>query len=94
MPDFSELTTYFTPVVVIACLIIGYIIKHSIKVIPNDFVPTILAVIGAILNPVVCGLSVETVVYGALMGLASTGLHQAFTRFIEGTKASSETTEK
>lgn len=88
--DFSQLSSYFTLVVVVACLIVGYILKHSIKVIPNDYVPTILAVLGAILNPIVCGLSVETVVYGALMGLASTGLHQAFTRFIEGTKTTEE----
>lgn len=88
--DFSQLSSYFTLVVVVACLIVGYILKHSIKVIPNDYVPTILAVLGAVLNPIVCGLSVETVVYGALMGLASTGLHQAFTRFIEGTKTTEE----
>lgn len=88
--DFSQLSSYFTLVVVIACLIVGYILKHSIKVIPNDYVPTILAVLGAVLNPIVCGLSVETVVYGALMGLASTGLHQAFTRFVEGTKTTEE----
>lgn len=88
--DFSQLSSYFTLVVVVACLIVGYILKHSIKVIPNDYVPMILAVLGAVLNPIVCGLSVETVVYGALMGLASTGLHQAFTRFIEGTKTTEE----
>ena len=88
--DFSQLSSYFTLVVVVACLIVGYILKHSIKVIPNDYVPTILAVLGAVLNPIVCGPSVETVVYGALMGLASTGLHQAFTRFIEGTKTTEE----
>ena len=29
-------------------------------------------------------LSIENAVYGALMGLASTGMHQAFTRFVEG----------
>lgn len=93
MPDFSQLATYFTPVVVIACLVLGYILKTSINKIPNDFIPTILAVVGAILNPIVCGVSVETVVYGALMGLASTGLHQAFTRFIEGTKTNTDTEE-
>lgn len=92
MPDFTQLATYFTPVVVIACLVVGYILKTSVKVVPNDFIPTILAVVGAVLNPIVCGVSVETVVYGALMGLASTGLHQAFTRFIEGTKSNTDDT--
>lgn len=81
--DFTMLTEYFVLVVVVACLILGYIIKTSLSFIPNKYIPTILAVFGAILNPMVSGISVETIVYGALMGLASTGMHQAFTRFVE-----------
>ena len=81
--DLTILTDYFVVVVVVACLIVGYIIKKSFDKVPNKYIPTILAVIGAVLNPIVSGLSVETVVYGALMGLASTGMQQAFTRFIE-----------
>lgn len=82
--DFSQLTQYFVLVVMIACLVVGYIIKTSFDRVPNKYIPTILAVIGAVLNAVVSGVSVESIVYGALMGLASTGLHQAFTRFVEG----------
>lgn len=81
--DFTVLTEYFVMVVLVACLVVGYIIKKSLDFIPNKYIPTILAVLGAVLNAVVGGVSLETVVYGALMGLASTGLHQAFTRFIE-----------
>ena len=84
--DFSILSEYFVLVVVVACLIVGYIIKKWIKDIENKYIPTILAVLGAVLNAVVSGVSVESVVFGALMGLASTGMHQAFTRFIEKTK--------
>lgn len=86
--DFTILTEYFVLVVVVACLVVGYIIKHAtfLKRIPNDDIPVILAVIGAVLNAVVSGLSVESVVYGALMGLASTGFHQAFTKFVENNK--------
>lgn len=84
MVDFTQLTQYFVLVVVVACLVVGYIIKTSFDKIPNKYIPTILAVIGAVLNAVVSGASVESVVYGALMGLASTGLHQAFTKFVEG----------
>lgn len=83
MLDFTVLTEYFVLVVVVACLVVGYLIKTSFDFIPNKYIPTILAVLGAILNAVVSGPAVETVVYGALMGLASTGMHQAFTRFIE-----------
>lgn len=82
----SVLTEHFAVVVVIACLIVGYIIKTSFDKIPNKYIPTILAVLGAILNVIVGGISLESIVYGAFMGLTSTGLHQAFTRFVEGTK--------
>lgn len=83
--DFSALTQYFVIVVMVACLVLGYIIKHAtfLKWIPNDDIPPILAVFGAALNLFVSGLSIESVVYGALMGLASTGLHQSFKNFIE-----------
>lgn len=87
--DFTFLNEYFVAVVVVACLVIGYIIKHAtfFKWLSNDNIPVILAGIGAVLNAVVSGLSVESVVYGAVMGLASTGFHQAFSRFVEGNKA-------
>lgn len=84
--DFTVLTEYFVLVVLVACLIVGYLIKTSFDMIPNKYIPTILAVLGAILNAAVSGLSINNVVYGALMGLASTGMHQAFTRFIDGKK--------
>ena len=84
--DFAAiLTEHFTLVVMVACLVVGYIIKHAtfLNRIPNNDIPAILAVFGAVLNTVVSGLSVESVVYGAFMGLASTGLHQAFKMFVE-----------
>lgn len=83
--DFTALTEHFVLVVMVACLVVGYIIKHAtfLNRIPNNDIPVILAVVGAVLNAVVGGPSVETIVYGALMGLASTGLHQAFTKFVE-----------
>ena len=83
--DFNVLNEYFVLVVVVACLVIGYIIKHAtfFKWINNADIPAILALFGAILNPIVSGFSIESVVYGALMGLASTGFHQAFKKFVE-----------
>ena len=85
MLDFTILTEYFVFVVVIACMVVGYIIKHAsfLKWIPNNDIPTILAFFGAVLNAIVSGLSVESIVYGAVMGLASTGMHQTFKKFIE-----------
>lgn len=97
--DFTMVTDNFVLIVMIACLVIGYIIKHAsfLKWIPNNDIPAILALLGAIVNTIVSGVSVESVVYGALMGLSSTGLHQAFTKFVENNKndtSETESTEK
>ena len=82
--DFASVfAEYFVLVVFIASLILGYIIKTALDFIPNKYIPTILAIFGAVLNAVVSGASVNSVVYGALMGLSSTGAHQAFTKWIE-----------
>ena len=83
--DFTILTEHFVLVVLVACLVVGYIIKHAtfFKWIPNNDIPVILAVFGAVLNLAVSGLAIESVVYGAVMGLASTGFHQSFKTFIE-----------
>ena len=50
--DFTTLTEHFVLVVMVACLVVGYIIKHAtfLNKIPNTDIPCILAVIGAILN--------------------------------------------
>ena len=83
--DFTILTEHFVLVVLVACLVVGYVIKHAtfFKWIPNDDIPVILAVFGAVLNLAVSGLTIESVVYGAVMGLASTGFHQSFKTFVE-----------
>lgn len=87
--DFTILTEHFVLVVLVACLVVGYIIKHAtfFKWIPNDDIPVILAVFGAVLNLAISGLAIESAVYGAVMGLASTGLHQSFKKFIENTES-------
>ena len=95
--DFTNLTEHFVLVVMVACLVVGYIIKHAtfLKKIHNDDIPVILAVVGAVLNVVVSGLTAETIVYGAVMGLASTGLHQGFKTFVEGKDSdNTDTVEK
>lgn len=82
--DFNVLTEHFVLVVMVACLVIGYIIKNAsfMKWMPNDDIPVALAVIGAAFNLLVSGMSFESAVYGAVMGLASTGMHQAFKKWI------------
>ena len=86
--DFSVIVEHFELIVILACLVVGYIIKHAsfLKKIKNNDIPVILAIFGAIVNTIVGGLSVDSVVYGAVMGLASTGFHQAFKTFVEKNK--------
>lgn len=88
--DLTFLTEMYVPVIVVACLVIGYCIKHISWIDSgcNEYIPTILALVGAILSIIIAkttntSITVETVVYGAFSGLASTGMHQAFKAFIE-----------
>lgn len=81
--DFTVFENYFVLSVVLACLIIGYIIKKWINDVDNKYIPTIVTVFGMVLNLAVSGVSVESAIFGAFMGLASTGLHQAFKQYIE-----------
>lgn len=82
------LNEHFVLIVWVACLVVGFCIKHAtfLNKIPNNDIPIILAIVGAIVNCTVSGVSVETIFYGAFTGLASTGAHQAFTKFIENFK--------
>lgn len=86
--DFTTLSEHFVVEVLLACLIIGYLLKHSFTFISNKWIPTILAGVGAVLNIFVSGMSIGSVVYGAFMGLASVGMHQAFKQFIENKRES------
>lgn len=84
--DLRFLTEYYVPVVVVACLIVGYCIKHItwLERVSNQYIPTVLAVLGAVLACVAnSSISLNVLVYGAFSGLASTGLHQTFKEIIE-----------
>lgn len=82
--DLSFITSYFVPVVMAGCLATGYVVKKWIKDVDNKYIPTIVFIEGAILNCIVINnVTVESIVGGVICGLASTGLHQTFTRLIE-----------
>lgn len=87
--ELGFLNEYYIPVVLAACLIVGYCIKHItwLEKVSNEYIPTILAVLGAALAVLSAYLgkspiTLETVVYGAFTGLASTGMHQMFRQLI------------
>lgn len=79
------LNEYMMPVVLGICLCVGYIFKNLIPTnVVNRFIPAIVAVVGVFVavwaNAWV--LTPETILEGLMSGLASTGLHQLFTQFI------------
>lgn len=82
------LKDYLVVVVVGICLCVGWVIKNLVpgeKV--NRFIPLTMAVLGVLLNVWVNGAITPEVILGGLAsGLASTGMHQLFTQFIEGGK--------
>ncbi|MDT2602616.1 phage holin family protein [Enterococcus hulanensis] len=75
------------PLVVLGALVVGFVLKRTdlLKDKYNRFIPLIVSVVGILLACWIDGaIRPETIVYGALSGLASTGMHQAFTRLIGG----------
>ena len=73
------------PVVLGICLVIGWIVKKWVNDINNKYIPTIVTVAGVFLAVWLNGWSItpEVVLSGLITGASSTGLHQAFTRFID-----------
>ena len=80
--DLTILTQYLNVLIVGICLCVGFVIKKWIKDVDNKFIPTIVAFLGLILSVMTNGFSLEFILSGMLSGLASTGLHQAFSQFI------------
>ena len=69
------LQEYVVVVVMAICLAVGFIIKHSITVIPNKYIPLIMGALGVLLNIWVSDGAVtpEILLGGLASGLAATG---------------------
>lgn len=80
--DLEVLTQYLDVMIVGICLCVGFIVKKWVKDVDNKYIPTIVAILGLILKVATNGLSLEFILSGMFSGLASTGLHQAFTQLI------------
>lgn len=84
----------YMPIVLVACLCIGYVIK---KWLPTDdkWIPTIMLILGAILGCVAMQqITLDALVSGGVSGLASTGMHQLFKQLIEDGKVATVLTEE
>lgn len=82
--DLSFITDLYVPIILVACLVVGYIFHQWIPDVENKWIPTVVTVLGIVLAGVTTGWTVPSLVAGAVSGLASTGLHQLFKQLIEG----------
>lgn len=74
---------YINVLIVLACLLVGFVIKKWIKDVDNKYIPTIVFILGVALQFATLGVSIENFVVGGISGLASTGMHQLFTQYLE-----------
>ena len=95
--DLGVLNNYTVIVVMGLCLCVGYVIKNSLDFIKNKYIPLIMAVMGIVLNLINCcgeimatkgaelgPLVLQIILSGAMSGLLSTGVYEAFRGIIEG----------
>lgn len=82
------LNSFMIPIIIGICLCVGYIVKKWINDIDNKWIPTLVSVCGIFLSVWISGwmISPEIILRGFISGLASTGMHQLFTQFIEKNK--------
>ena len=75
------------PLVVIGCLVFGYVLKQYIPL-DSKHIPLILLALGVVFSFALQGYQgVEvTLIGGGLSGLVSTGFHQVFHQYIKGNK--------
>ena len=82
--DISMLNEYLVLVVLGICQCVGYVIKHSLDFIPNKYIPLIMLVLGTLINILMNlnNIDATVILAGMFSGLASTGLHQVFSKLI------------
>ena len=68
-----------------ACLGLGRLAKSWPRF-PNAYIPTLVAVAGAVLVPALSGWAVLHVITGFIAGLAATGMHTGFREVTEDIK--------
>ena len=81
-------SSYIVPVIAGICLAAGYIVKNFTGA-DNRFIPAAVAALGVVLAVWMNWpeITPEVILSGALSGLASTGMHQAFRQWIESGNA-------
>ena len=73
----TTITQYCVPQILVFCWCLGFVFKRWLPM-DNKWIPTVLFVVGIVCCLAYTGITFDSVVYGAVSGLASVGLNQAF----------------
>ena len=87
----ENLNQFIQPTTLVICLCVGYVLKNTkpFEQLANDYIPMIEVIlgvvcvgIGTLLNDQ--QITLELIATGFMTGIASVGLHQLFTRTVQG----------
>lgn len=83
--DAVILSDYVVVTIVGICLCLGYVIKTSLRFIPNHYIPLIMLLVGTTANVLfhIPNVTLEIVLAGMVSGLASTGGYELVHQFIK-----------
>ena len=77
--DISFVSEYISPIALVVCLVIGYVLKHAV---PGDFINQFIPILSALVGMIICAweamdITPAIVATGLVSGLAATGLYEA-----------------
>lgn len=86
MIDLTLIAEFISPIILLACLAVGYILKNVVPSPAIDkWIPLIVGCLGVVLSVWNFGfVDLSVVVTGAISGLAASGLYETFKGLIEG----------
>lgn len=85
--DISFITEYISPIALVICLVVGFVIKGFGNTKVNRFIPLIVAVLGVLISAWdAMSITPAVVAAGLISGLASTGLYEAFKQLLSLSK--------
>lgn len=86
--DLAYLTEYINVITLGICLCVGCVIKTSITIIPNKYIPLIMLILGTTISVLtnLDNITSAIILQGMVSGLASTGLYETFRNLINKEK--------
>ena len=86
--DLAYLTEYINVITLGICLCVVYVIKASITIIPNKYIPLIMLILGTTISVLtnLDNITSAIILQGMVSGLASTGLYETFRNLINKEK--------